>query len=130
MNIVGLSVIPIVSDNNIKFIEDRIKIKLDTKDDDIETLENDESIQNLNDKIDQYNSLEDQCKIYDIPFQKIDKFVQPTTVTDAEEQSLANRVESMSDEIQMRISEVNEQIIQAIEEQKYIFETQQKEFED
>lgn len=130
LNIVGLSVIPIVSDNNIKFIEDRIKIKLDTKDDDVEILENNESVQNLNDKIDQYNSLEDQCKIYDIPFQKIDKFVQPTTVTDAEKQSLANRVESMSDEVQMRISEVNEQIIQAIEEQKYIFETQQKEFED
>ena len=117
-NVVGTSVIPIncTDHKHITGIEDRISVDL-KKDESIQYNSEfyNDSVEELNNLIEDYNSLADECKKYDIAFAKINKFDAPKPVNDAENQQLCSTVSGMLEEVKMKYGEITEKLKDAIE---------------
>ena len=117
-NVVGTSVIPIncTDRKHITDIEDRIRVDV-KKDESIQYNSEfyNDSVEELNNLIEDYNSLADECNKYDIAFAKINKFDAPKPVNDAENQQLCSTVSGMLEEVKMKYGEVTEKLKDAIE---------------
>ena len=123
-NVVGTSVIPIncTDRKQITGIEDRISVDL-KKDESIQYNSEfyNDSVEELNNLIEDYNSLADECKKYDIAFAKINKFDAPKPVNDAENQQLCSTVSGMLEEVKMKYGEITEKLKDAIETQNFVY---------
>ena len=123
-NVVGTSVIPIncTDHKHITDIEDRIRVDV-KKDESIQYNSEfyNDSVEELNNLIEDYNSLADECNKYDIAFAKINKFDAPKPVNDAENQQLCSTVSGMLEEVKMKYGEVTEKLKDAIETQNFVY---------
>lgn len=123
-NVVSSSVIPIncTDRNHITGVEDRIRV--DVKRDksiSYNTEFYNDSVDKLNSLIEDYNSLADECKKYDIPFARINKFDAPKPISDAENQQLCSTVSSMLEEVKMKYEEVTEKLKDSIETERFVY---------
>ena len=123
-NVVGTSVIPIncTDRKQITGIEDRIHVDV-KKDESIQYNSEfyNDSVEELNNLIEDYNSLADECNKYDIAFAKINKFDAPKPVNDAENQQLCSTVSGMLEEVKMKYGEITEKLKDAIETQNFVY---------
>ena len=123
-NVVGTSVIPIncTDHKHITDIEDRIRVDV-KKDESIQYNSEfyNDSVEELNNLIEDYNSLSDECNKYDIAFAKINKFDAPKPVNDAENQQLCSTVSGMLEEVKMKYGEITEKLKDAIETQNFVY---------
>lgn len=123
-NVVSSSVIPIncTDRNHITGVEDRIRV--DVKRDksiSYNTEFYNDSVDKLNSLIEDYNSLADECRKYDIPFARINKFDAPKPISDAENQQLCSTVSSMLEEVKMKYEEVTEKLKDSIETERFVY---------
>ena len=123
-NVVGTSVIPIncTDHKHITGIEDRIRVDV-KKDESIQYNSEfyNDSVEELNNLIEDYNSLADECNKYDIAFAKINKFDAPKPVNDAENQQFCSTVSGMLEEVKMKYGEITEKLKDAIETQNFVY---------
>lgn len=103
--LVGLSVLPVVSNEKEMYAEDRINIPLH------KTLDVDlnEAIDSINETIDQYNELEQQCKDLGIQFQKIESY-KKEQVVDSEKLQYIRQLSQKQDSIRDMIDQIRSEI--------------------
>lgn len=123
-NVVSSSVIPVncTDRKHITGVEDRIRVDI-KKDESVSynTEFYNDSVDKLNSLIEEYNSLADECKKYDIPFARINKFDAPKPISDAENQQLCSTVSSMLEEVKMKYEEVTEKLKDSIETEHFVY---------